>query len=68
MIRPALVQMFLSSAYLCVDPACATVANDSSCCPRCHSAVLSLAAILNRETEVVADAAIELETARVLTH
>ena len=49
MIRPALVQMFLSSAYLCVEPGCSTLSNDSTQCPRCHSAVLSLATILNRE-------------------
>lgn len=47
MIRPALVQMFLSSAYLCPD--CDTVSNDSRRCPRCHSAVIGLAGVLNRE-------------------
>jgi hypothetical protein len=46
-IRPVLVQMFLSSAYLCPD--CSTIANDSVQCPRCHSPVLSLAAVLNRD-------------------
>ena len=47
MIRPALVQMFLSSAYLC--PECATVSNDSSGCPRGCGPVLGLAGILDRQ-------------------
>lgn len=47
MIRPALVQMFLSSAYLC--PECSTVSNDSSGCPRGCGPVLSLAGVLDRQ-------------------
>ena len=47
MIRPALVQMFLSSAYHC--PECSTVSNDSSGCPRGCGPVLSLAGALDRQ-------------------
>ena len=50
MICDALVQMPLGSSYLCADPVCGTVSNDSGHCPRCHSAVISMANVLNRET------------------
>lgn len=50
MIRPALVQMFLSSAYLCADPSCNVVSNQSEHCPRCHSSVITLAKVLDRES------------------
>jgi hypothetical protein len=67
MIRPVLVQMFLSSAYLCPD--CSTIANDSVQCPRCHSPVLSLAAVLNRETSTdPTDPTPEATHAHIRTH
>lgn len=54
-LRPAPVQMPIASAYLCPDPDCGTVSNDSVRCPRCHSQVIGLAGILNRGTVVHAD-------------
>ena len=48
-LRPALVQLFLKDAYLCVEKSCETISNDSSQCPRCHSAVMLLAKPVNRE-------------------
>ena len=48
-LRPALVQLFLKDAYLCVEESCQTVSNNSSQCPRCHSAVMLLAKPVNRE-------------------
>ena len=47
MIREALVQLSLDNAFLCAEPDCKTVSNDSSQCPRCHSAVLNLASVLD---------------------
>jgi hypothetical protein len=64
MIRPALVQARLDDLYLCPDLECRTVSNDSSQCPRCHSTVLSLAAILNHKAKVAA----EPETIHAHTH
>jgi len=53
MLKEALVQMPLDSAFLCADMDCRTVSNNSSACPRCHSAVLNLANVLEgREVEV----------------
>jgi hypothetical protein len=49
MLREALVQLPLDSAFLCAEPACKTVSNNSSACPRRHSAVLSLARVLGDE-------------------
>jgi hypothetical protein len=47
MIREALVQLSLDNAFLCAEPDCKTVSNDSSQCPRCHSAVLNLGTIID---------------------
>jgi len=47
MVHEALVQMNLASAFLCAEPDCRTVSNDSGQCPRCHSQVLSLAQVLD---------------------
>jgi len=47
MVHEALVQMNLQSAFLCAEPDCQTVSNDSGSCPRCHSQVLSLAQVLD---------------------
>ena len=50
-LRPALVQLFLRDAYLCVEKSCETISNDSGQCPRCHSAVMLLATPVNREPQ-----------------
>ena len=47
MVHEALVQMNLQSAFLCAEPDCQTVSNDSGSCPRCYSQVLSLAQVLD---------------------
>ena len=54
-LRPVLVQLFLKDAYLCVEESCQTVSNDSSQCPRCHSAVMLLAKPVNREIQKPAE-------------
>ena len=51
MTRPELVQIPLAASYLCAEPSCSTIGNDSRQCPRCHSAVLSLARVLERLSE-----------------
>lgn len=40
----------LDDAYLCADLDCKTISNVSQACPRCGSAVQSLANALSRET------------------
>ena len=54
-LRPALVQLFLKDAYLCVEKSCETISNDSSECPRCHSAVMLLATPVNRQPQTHED-------------
>jgi len=49
MLLEALVQLSLDSCFLCAEPDCKTVSNDSVRCPRCYSAVISLATVLNPE-------------------
>jgi len=51
MIHEVLMQMNLSAAFLCAEPDCQTVSNDSGFCPRCHSQGLSLAQVLDRKKE-----------------
>lgn len=50
-VGPAIVQLSVDAAYVCAEPECKTISNDSDKCPRCHSQVISLALVLNRDTE-----------------
>ena len=67
-LRPALVQLFLKDAYLCVEKSCETISNDSSECPRCHSAVMLLATPVNREPQTREGASVSRPEARPLHH
>ena len=48
MTRPELIQLNIKSSFLCADPDCGAISNDSHHCPRCGSQVLSLARVLER--------------------
>ena len=39
----------LADLYLCAETTCGAVSNSSERCPVCHSAVISLSSLVNRE-------------------
>ena len=62
MTRQVLVQIPLEKSWLCVQLGCDTISNDSSKCPRCGSAVLSLASVLGERKEQEAVCESELQS------